>query len=402
MNVKNWPWMRLYFKIKPLLRSAEAEKEMQNMKEEFSKVKDEFAKSDARRKELEEKMVVLAQEKNDLYLQIQAERENLSDAEERCEGLIKSKIHLEAKTKEFSERIEEEEEINAEITARKRKLEDECSELKRDIDDLELTIAKVEKEKYATENKVKNLTEELTTFRGKSSEVFKGDQGIARGSRIEELKEEIEAERSARAKIEKQRSDFSRELEEISERLEEAGGATASQIEANKKRKSEFQRLRRALEESTLQHESITAALRKNQADSVAELGEQIYNLHRVKQKLEKEKSEYKMEIDDLASNVESVLKSKANLEKLCRTLEDQSNEYKNKCDEAHESLNYYTALNARLQTENCELTRQLEEKELTVSQLTRVKLVCSQQIEELKRLLEEEVKAKNALAHGL
>lgn len=82
------------------------------------------------------------------------ERENLCDAEERCEGLIKSKIHLEAKAKEFSERLEEEEEINAEIATKKRKLEDECSELKRDIDDLELTIVKVEKEKYATENKV--------------------------------------------------------------------------------------------------------------------------------------------------------------------------------------------------------------------------------------------------------
>lgn len=72
MNVKNWPWMRLFFKIKPLLRSAEAEKAMQTMKEEFSRLKEEFAKSEARRKELEEKMVMLVQEKNDLYLQIQA------------------------------------------------------------------------------------------------------------------------------------------------------------------------------------------------------------------------------------------------------------------------------------------------------------------------------------------
>lgn len=82
------------------------------------------------------------------------ESENLSDAEERCEGLIKSKIQLEAKLKETTERLEDEEEINAELTAKKRKLEDECSELKKDIDDLELTLAKVEKEKHATENKV--------------------------------------------------------------------------------------------------------------------------------------------------------------------------------------------------------------------------------------------------------
>ena len=53
------------------------------------------------------------------------------------------------------------------------------------------------------------------------------------------------------------------------------------------------------------------AALRKKHADSVAELGEQIDNLQRVKQKLEKEKSEFKLELDDLGSNVESVSKSK-------------------------------------------------------------------------------------------
>lgn len=80
--------------------------------------------------------------------------DHLSDAEERCEGLIKSKIQFEAKLKEQTERLEDEEEVNAELTAKKRKLEDECSELKKDIDDLEITLAKVEKEKHATENKV--------------------------------------------------------------------------------------------------------------------------------------------------------------------------------------------------------------------------------------------------------
>ncbi|KYO25241.1 hypothetical protein Y1Q_0016252 [Alligator mississippiensis] len=154
MNVKHWPWMKLYFKIKPLLKSAESEKEMANMKEEFEKTKEELAKSEAKKKELEEKMVSLMQEKNDLQLQVQSEADGLADAEERCDQLIKTKIQLEAKIKELTERAEDEEEINAELTAKKRKLEDECSELKKDIDDLELTLAKVEKEKHATENKV--------------------------------------------------------------------------------------------------------------------------------------------------------------------------------------------------------------------------------------------------------
>nr|XP_046239593.1 myosin heavy chain, fast skeletal muscle-like [Scatophagus argus] len=512
MNVKTWPWMKLYFKIKPLLKSAETEKEMAQMKEDFEKTKEDLAKALAKKKELEEKMVSLLQEKNDLLLQVQAETENLSDAEERCEGLIKAKIQLEAKLKETAERLEDEEEVNAELTAKKRKLEDECSELKKDIDDLELTLAKVEKEKHATENKVKNLVEEMTSqdetivkltkekkalqeahqqtlddLQAEEDKVntltkaktkleqqvddlegsleqekklrmdlerakrkLEGDLKLAQESimdlendkqqseekikkkdfetsqllskiedeqvlcaqlqkkikelqaRIEELEEEIEAERAARAKVEKQRSDLSRELEEISERLEEAGGATSVQIEMNKKREAEFQKLRRDLEESTLQHEATAAALRKKQADSVAELGEQIDNLQRVKQKLEKEKSEYKMEIDDLASNMESVSKSKTNLEKMCRTLEDQLSEMKAKNDEHVRQLNDIGVQRARLQTENGEMSRQLEEKEALVSQLTRSKQAYTQQIEEFKRHIEEEVKAKNALAHAV
>ncbi|XP_053270368.1 myosin heavy chain, fast skeletal muscle [Pleuronectes platessa] len=512
MNVKHWPWMKLYFKIKPLLRSAETEKEMAIMKVEFAKCKEDLAKAEAKKKDLEAKMVSLLQEKNDLSLHIQSESESLADAEERCEGLIKNKILLETKTKELSERLEDEEEVNAELTAKKRKLEDECSELKKDIDDLELTLAKVEKEKHATENKVKNLTEEMSSLDDTIAKLSKeklalqeahqqtlddlqaeedkvnsltkakikleqqvddlegsleqekkvrmdverakrkleGDLKLAQESimdlennkqqleehlkkkdfefsqlvakiedeqsvavqsqkrikelqaRIEELEEEIEGERAARVKVEKQRAVFSRELEEISERLEEAGGATAAQIEMNKKRETEFQKLRRDLEESTLHHEATAAALRKKHADSMAELGEQIDTLQRVKQKLEKEKSEYKMEIDDLSSSMEVMVKAKTNYEKLCHSLEDQLSDYKTKHDENTRLITELNTQMARLQNENGEFSRLLEEKEAILSQMSRAKLAFTQQIEELKRQGEEETKAKNAFAHAL
>uniref|UniRef100_A0A8C4KJV5 Myosin heavy chain 7B n=1 Tax=Dromaius novaehollandiae TaxID=8790 RepID=A0A8C4KJV5_DRONO len=510
--VKNWSWMKLFFKIKPLLKSAQTEKEMANLKEEFQKVKEALEKSEAKRKELEEKQVSMIQEKNDLALQLQAEQDNLADAEERCDLLIKSKIQLEAKVKELTERLEDEEEMNSDLTAKKRKLEDECAELKKDIDDLEITLAKVEKEKHATENKVKNLIEEMaaldeiiakltkekkalqeahqqalddlqaeedkvnTLTKAKvkleqqvddlessleqekkirmdlerAKRKLEGDLKLTQESvmdlendkqqleeklkkkdfeisqlnsriedeqvleaqlqkkikelqaRIEELEEELEAERTARAKVEKQRAEVSRELEELSERLEEAGGATATQLEMNKKREAEFLKLRRDLEEATLQHESTAAALRKKHADSVAELSEQIDNLQRVKQKLEKEKSEMKMEVDDLSSNIEYLTKNKANAEKLCRTYEDQLSEAKSKVDELQRQLADVSTQRGRLQTENGELSRLLEEKESFINQLSRGKTSFTQTIEELKRQLEEETKSKNALAHAL
>ena len=42
------------------------------MKEDFAKCKEDLAKSESRRKELEEKLVSVVQEKNDLLLQVQA------------------------------------------------------------------------------------------------------------------------------------------------------------------------------------------------------------------------------------------------------------------------------------------------------------------------------------------
>ncbi|XP_041099457.1 myosin heavy chain, fast skeletal muscle-like, partial [Polyodon spathula] len=215
MNVKHWPWMKLYFKIKPLLKSAESEKEMANMKEEFEKCKENLAKSEAKCKALEEKMVSVVQEKNDLLLQVQSEGESLSDAEERCEALIKSKIQLEAKLKEATERLEDEEEMNSELTAKKRKLEDECSELKKDIDDLELTLAKVEKEKHATENKVKNLTEEMATQDESIAKLTKEKKALQEAH--QQTLDDLQAEEDKVNTLTKAKTKLEQQVDDVSE-----------------------------------------------------------------------------------------------------------------------------------------------------------------------------------------
>ena len=83
--------------------------------------------------------------------------------------------------------------------------------------------------------------------------------------------------------VEKQRTELTRELEDISERLDEAGGATAAQIELNKKREQELLKLRRDLEEQTLQHEAQIAGLRKKHADASNELSDQVDQLQKIK-----------------------------------------------------------------------------------------------------------------------
>jgi len=85
--------------------------------------------------------------------------------------------------------------------------------------------------------------------------------------------------------VEKQRNEVNRELEELSERLDEAGGATAAQMDLNKKREQELLKLRRELEEQAMQSESTVSALRKKAQDASNDMADQIDQLQKVKQK---------------------------------------------------------------------------------------------------------------------
>merc|ERR1719323_2358242 len=133
----------------------------------------------------------------------------------------------------------------------------------------------------------------------KLTRVIKETQG-----RVEEHEEELEAERQARAKAERQRSDLAAQMESLSERLGEAGGATAAQIELNKKREAEVGKLRKDLEEAHIQQEATMMNLKRKHQDAVAEMSEQIDQLSKMKAKVEKDKSQINHEVADVRDAV--------------------------------------------------------------------------------------------------
>ncbi|XP_028611419.1 myosin-15 [Grammomys surdaster] len=510
--VKNWPWMELLFKIKPLAKSVGAGEEIAGLKKECAQLQKALENSESQREELKTKQVSLVQEKNDLLLQLQAEQETLANSEEQCESLSKSKIELEAKIKELSRQVEEEEEINSELTARGRKLEDECSELKKEIYDLEAILAKSEKGKCAAEYKVKNLTEELHSLNEEVSKltravkdaqeaqqqtqehlhieeeklssmskanlklsqqidvlqsdlererkarmkcerekrVLEGElkmnqeaaenlessrQQLAEQLRKKEfemcqmnskveneknlvsqlqkmvkelqthilnLKEELESERTIRAKVERERSDFAQDLEDLNERLEEAGGTSLAQMEITKQQEARFQKLRHDMEETTRHFETTSASLKKRHAESLAELEGQVEHLQQARQVLEQDKSDLKLQVDDLLTRVDQMARAKANAEKVCSLYERRLNEANTKLDEVTQLANDLTAQKTKLQSESGEFFKRLEEKETLISQLSREKSNCTRQVEELRAQLDEESRSQSALAHAL
>ena len=124
----------------------------------------------------------------------------------------------------------------------RRKIEGELKVTQESVADLE----RARKEFEATiQRKEKDAAGLMAKLDDEQSLVSKVQKSIKEAqARVEEMEEELEAERQSRAKAERQRSDLARELENLGDRLGEASGATAAQIELNKKREAEVTKLR--------------------------------------------------------------------------------------------------------------------------------------------------------------
>ncbi|RWS13676.1 myosin heavy chain: muscle-like protein, partial [Dinothrombium tinctorium] len=94
--LRNWLWWKLYSKVKPMLSMARVEDEMKALEEKLKKATEELEKESKLRKDLENQNVKLLQEKNDIFLQLEAERSGLGDVEERLQKAIVQKQDLES------------------------------------------------------------------------------------------------------------------------------------------------------------------------------------------------------------------------------------------------------------------------------------------------------------------
>merc|ERR1711934_1255820 len=145
---------------------------------------------------------------------------------------VKSK--LESTLDDLEGGLDKEKKGRAALEKTKRKVEgdlkmsqDGVAELERAKRDLEVVIG----------NKDKNNAQLAAKLDDEQNLVAKAQKGIKEiQGRVEAMEEELEAERQARAKAERQRSDLAREIDSLGERLDEASGATTAQVELNKKR----------------------------------------------------------------------------------------------------------------------------------------------------------------------
>merc|ERR1712038_2223938 len=125
--------------------------------------------------------------------------------------------------------------------------QDAVADLERAKREIEGTIANKEKNNQLLSAKL----DDEQSLVAKAQKNIKELQG-----RVEGGEEELEAERQARSKAERQRSDLAREIEQLGDRYDQASGATVAQVELNKKRECEIIKLRKDVEEANIAAES--------------------------------------------------------------------------------------------------------------------------------------------------
>merc|ERR1711931_369351 len=246
---------RLREEIKNLENTAEKCEEDKSTKDsQIRTLKDEVAHQ-------EELIAKLHKEKRSIGDSKQKTEEDMQAMEDKCNYLNKVKGKLEQNLDECEDNLEREKKAKSDVEKIKRKVggdlkltQEAVADLERIRSELGQTVQRKEKELSSMAAKI----EDEQTLGGKYSRQVKELQG-----RLEELDEELAIERQNRAKAEKNRSLLSRDIEDLGQKLEDAGNNTATQIELNKKREAELAKLKAELEESNIAHEGTLAALRQ-------------------------------------------------------------------------------------------------------------------------------------------
>merc|ERR1712218_675914 len=266
------------------------EQEKGNRDHTIKVLQDEFAEQD-------EVINKLNKEKKHLAATQAKSAEDLVAAEEKVGHLNQVKSQLESTHDQLEGGLDKEKKARANLEKMKRKIEGDLKMAQDTVNDLEREKNDIQNIIAAKEKNVHMLSAKLDD---EQSLVAKAQKNIKElQARVEAAEEELEAERQARAKAERQRSDLAREIEQLGDRYDEASGATVAQVELNKKREAEIVKLRKDVEEANIANASVLSNLKRKQGDSTLEMQEQIDALQKMKAKIDKDKQIIMGEISD-------------------------------------------------------------------------------------------------------
>ena len=365
------------------------EEEKINKDDQIHALKEEIANQ-------EDLIVRMMKEKKEVGQDHQKIDENIQALDDRCLYLNKIKNKLEQSLDECEDTLEREKKAKGDIEKSKRKIEMDLKLAQEAINDFEHNIADLN---ICNQRKEKEAFGYLAKIEDESTLANKYSKQIKElTNRINEIEDELVIEKANRGKAEKTRAGLADDLADIINRLEEAGADTSVQIELNKKREAEMFKLKSELEEANLAQEENLGGLRAKHNKRMAELGEQIDNLNKVKGKAERDKARMEVDLNEAKSALEESTRERSNIEKQSKLTMGQTVEANNRLDDVKRSLNDAEVRKKSLGVENQDLLRQIEELDKTIANLSKQKVSLTTQLEDTKRLADAETRERATL----
>uniref|UniRef100_A0A1W7RA59 Myosin heavy chain, muscle n=1 Tax=Hadrurus spadix TaxID=141984 RepID=A0A1W7RA59_9SCOR len=362
LTLRNWLWWKLYSKVKPLLTMAKVEDELKALEEKLKKAEDALAKEEKLRKDLEAQNVKLLQEKNDIFLQLDAERTGAGDVEERLQKTISLKVDLEQQLQELQDRLGHEEDAHASLNSAKKKLEGEISSMKKDIEDLELTIQKAEQDKASKDHQIRNLNDEIAHQ----------DELI---NKLNKEKKQLQEMNQKTGEDLQGIEDKVNHLNKVKAKLEQTLDELEDNLEREKKLRGEVEKSKRKVEGDLKLAQEAVADLEKNKKEleqtiqrkekEMASLSAKLEDEQSLVAKLQKQIKELQARIEELEEELEAERQARAKAEKQRADLAREIDELSERLEEAGGATSAQIDLNKRREAEMAKLRRDLEESNL-------------------------------------
>ncbi|XP_072168144.1 myosin-16-like isoform X1 [Diadema setosum] len=435
--LRNWPWWRLYTKVKPLLNVARAEDEMKAKDELLQKAKDNLKKEEAERKAMEEKNADLIKEKSDLLMQLQSEQDASAEIEEKFTKMMSLKSDLQSQLQELQERLEDEEDSAANISAAKRKLEQESAELKRDIEDLEISLTKAEEDKKQKDATIRQLNDDVAAQDEVIAKLSKEKAALDEEHQktldnlaqeeekcnhltkvkakleatVDELEDNLEHEKKVRADVEKVKRKLEGDLKMTQETVEELERSKRDMEETIKKRDYDLSQLNSRLEDEQSLVAQLQRKIKELQA-RIEELEEELEAERQARAKAEKQRADVSRELEELgdrleeqggatAAQIEVNKRREAELSKLKRELEDSivqhesvasqlRKKHTDAVSELTENLESVNRAKSKIEKERQSLRVEIEDISSNLDYVTKAKISAEKSVHTLEAQLSE------------
>ncbi|XP_055702068.1 myosin heavy chain, muscle isoform X26 [Phlebotomus papatasi] len=359
LQLRTWPWYKLWQKVKPLLNVTRIEDEIAKLEEKAKKAEEAFAKEEKMRKELEALNSKLLAEKTALLDSLSGEKGQLSEFQEKCAKLTAQKNDLDNQLRDTQERLSQEEDARNQLFQGKKKLEQELSGLKKEIEDLELNNQKSDQDKATKDHQIRNLNDEIAHQDELINKLNKEKK--MQGETNQKTAEELQA---AEDKI--------NHLNKVKAKLEQTLDELEDSLEREKKVRGDVEKSKRKVEGDLKLTQEAVADLERNKKEleqtiqrkdkEISSLTAKLEDEQSVVNKLQKQIKELQSRIEELEEEVEAERQARAKAEKQRADLARELEELGERLEEAGGATSAQIELNKKREAELAKLRRDLEE----------------------------------------